>query len=79
MLLSDVHRLFTIQKNLTDMVQHLTYAEYEKQSDTLILRCGCGWKGPAEDAYNELHADVLDFECPKCDRMLLIVNLRRES
>ena len=53
----------------------MNVSEYNKQSETLRLSCECGWEGKAKDASRELHEAVMDFECPKCDRMLLIVNL----
>jgi hypothetical protein len=39
------------------------------------LSCECGWEGMATEAYGELYEEVLDFECPKCDKSLLVVNL----
>ena len=53
------------------MAQHMSYEEYREQQDTLRLSCDCGWEGTAKEAYGEL----LDFNCPECDKMLLIVNL----
>ena len=57
------------------MAEHMNVSEYNKQSETLRLSCECGWEGKAKNASRELHEAVMDFECPKCDRMLLIVNL----
>ena len=50
-------------------------SEYKAQEATLLLSCPCGWKGKATEANGELHEVVMDIECPKCDKMLLIVNL----
>lgn len=49
--------------------------DYNKCQDTLRLSCECGWEGKATEAYGELYEEVLDFECPECDKKLLIVNL----
>jgi hypothetical protein len=57
------------------MAQHINYLEYKKVEETLRLSCECGWAGRAKEAYGELYEAVLDFECPKCDKMLLVVNL----
>jgi len=57
------------------MAMHMHLTEYEGKKDSLMLSCECGWSGPAKEAYGELHEAVLDFECPKCGNMLLIVNL----
>jgi predicted RNA-binding Zn-ribbon protein involved in translation (DUF1610 family) len=55
----------------------MNYEQYSRQEDTLRLSCECGWEGKATDAYGELHEDLLDFECPECEKMLLIVNANR--
>ncbi|MET7029807.1 hypothetical protein [Sediminicola luteus] len=57
------------------MAKHIHVSEYNKQSETLQLACECGWKGATKEAFGEIHEAVMDFECPKCDKMLLIVNL----
>jgi hypothetical protein len=57
------------------MAQHMNYLEYKNVEETLRLSCECGWEGMAKEAYGELYETILDFECPKCDKMLLIVNL----
>ena len=55
----------------------MTYEQYSRQEDTLRLSCECGWEGLAKEAYGELYEEVLDFECPECEKMLLIVNLNK--
>ena len=57
------------------MALHMNLKEYEEKEKTLRLSCDCGWSGKSSEAYGELHEAVLDFECPKCGSMLLIVNL----
>ena len=57
------------------MAQHMHISEYEANEATLLLSCECGWKGKTTEANGELHEAVMDIECPKCDKMLLIVNL----
>ena len=54
---------------------YMNTKEFDGQYDTLDLECECGWKGKAADIGGELYEALLDFECPKCDKMLLIVNL----
>jgi predicted RNA-binding Zn-ribbon protein involved in translation (DUF1610 family) len=34
----------------------------------------CGWTGPSSEMANEPFRDLMDFSCPRCDTMLLIVN-----
>ena len=55
--------------------KYMDIKDYNKQQDTLRLPCECGWEGKATDAYGEMYEAVMDFECPKCDKKLLIVNL----
>lgn len=55
---------------------HIQSREFDKVKDNLILKCNCGWEGKPMDAFNEMYTDVVDFECPKCEKMLLIVNMR---
>ena len=55
--------------------KHMNIKDYNKHQDTLRLSCECGWQGKATDAYGEMYEAVMDFECPKCDKMLLIINL----
>lgn len=57
------------------MAQHMHISEYEAKEATLLLSCPCGWKGKATEARGEVHEAVMDIECPKCDKMLLIDNL----
>tara|TARA_R110002051_G_scaffold153257_1_gene225747 strand:+ start:391 stop:606 length:216 start_codon:yes stop_codon:yes gene_type:complete len=57
------------------MEKHMNVSEYKKIEEELRLSCECGWEGMAQEAYGELYETILDFECPKCDKMLLIVNL----
>lgn len=57
------------------MALYMNLKEYEEKKKTLRLSCNCSWRGKASEAYGELHETVLDFECPKCNNMLLIVNL----
>ncbi|GAA4281964.1 hypothetical protein GCM10022260_23870 [Gaetbulibacter aestuarii] len=57
------------------MTKHLNFRDYQNQKKTLMLSCDCGWKGYATEAFNDYYEEVMDFECPKCDKMLLIVNL----
>ena len=48
---------------------------FDAQDDTLDLECECGWKGKPADIGGEFYEALLDFECPKCDKILLIVDL----
>jgi hypothetical protein len=57
------------------MAKHMHISEYKAKEATLLLSCECGWEGKANEAYGALHEAVMDIECPKCDKMLLIVNL----
>lgn len=58
------------------MAKHMHSREFDIEMDSLILKCDCGWEGKPMDAFNESYSDVIDFECPKCETMLLIVNKR---
>lgn len=53
----------------------MSVSEYNKVEEDLRLSCECGWEGKANEAYRELHEALLDFKCPICDKMLLIVNI----
>lgn len=57
--------------------KHMTIKTYNELSDELMLSCECGWEGKSTEAYGEMYEEILDFECPKCDEMLLIVNLNK--
>ena len=57
------------------MAKHMNVTEYMKVEDTLRLSCECGWEGKGQEAYGGLYETILDFESPRCDKMLLIVNL----
>ena len=48
---------------------------FDGQYHTLFLECECGWKGKPADIGGELYEALLDFECPKCDTSLLVVDL----
>jgi DNA-directed RNA polymerase subunit RPC12/RpoP len=51
---------------------HPYYADWE----TRQFRCGsCGWSGDAAQMPSELHTELVDYSCPRCDRMILIVPL----
>lgn len=34
----------------------------------------CGWSGKMDEMSNELFNEVMDFSCPSCDKMILIVS-----
>tara|TARA_R110000765_G_scaffold335086_2_gene425432 strand:- start:105 stop:326 length:222 start_codon:yes stop_codon:yes gene_type:complete len=57
------------------MAKHMHISDYKAQEATLLFSCTCGWKGKATEARGEVHEAVMNIECPKCDKMLLIVNL----
>ncbi|MCK0147132.1 hypothetical protein MWU78_15855 [Arenibacter sp. F26102] len=57
------------------MAIHMNISEYNLKAESLRLSCQCGWEGKANEANGELHEAVMNFECPKCDKMLLIINL----
>lgn len=41
---------------------------------TRELDCVCGWRGQSRDMAMELHDDVTDYACPRCENLLLIVS-----
>ena len=52
-----------------------TILSYYAFDDSAAIMCpGCGWSGPGAEASIEQHEELLDVSCPRCDRMLLIVN-----
>ena len=57
------------------MAKYMHISEYKLKEHTLELSCECGWNGNDQEAYREMHEAVLDFECPNCEKKLLIVNL----
>ena len=57
------------------MAIYMHISEYEAKEGTLLLSCSCGWEEKAAEANGEVYEAVIDIECPKCDKMLLIVNL----
>jgi hypothetical protein len=39
------------------------------------LECpACGWSGAGKDASQEMHQELFDVSCPRCDQMLLVVS-----
>ena len=53
------------------MAKHQSYFEHSSSDP---LQCPqCGWSGTAGDAANEMYRELMDFSCPSCDTMLLIV------
>jgi predicted RNA-binding Zn-ribbon protein involved in translation (DUF1610 family) len=51
---------------------HPYYADWE----TRQFGCrSCGWSGGSAQMSSELHAELVDYSCPRCGRMLLIVPL----
>ena len=58
------------------MAKHMGAREFDKVGQELILECEkCGWAGKAMEALNEVYEAVIDFECPLCNKMILILNL----
>ena len=54
------------------MAIHRPYFEHELSDPA---RCEvCGWAGTAEEAAGELYQELMDFRCPDCDRIILIVS-----
>ncbi len=48
--------------------------EYKDYNENKILKCPeCGWKGTAKGNI-EHYSHLFDVCCPKCDKMILIVN-----
>ena len=48
--------------------------EYKDFDKNKTIECpGCGWKGKAEGNI-DLYEKLFDVSCPKCEKMLLIVN-----
>ena len=53
------------------MAEHKSYFDHDSSDP---LQCAqCGWTGPAGDAFHEAYRELMDFVCPRCDTMLLIV------
>src|ERR1700722_11235022 len=50
-----------------------SYWDYDR--DATITCPDCGWSGPAAEG-EEAYAELLDVDCPRCDRGLLIVPFR---
>ncbi len=50
--------------------------EYCDYNENIPLKCPiCGWEGmPKDSGCIEYYDVLLDVSCPKCDKMLLIVN-----
>ena len=49
---------------------------YYADWDTKQFDCrSCGWSGDSAGMSSELHTDLVDYSCPRCDRMILIVAL----
>jgi hypothetical protein len=46
------------------------YSEFTRD---MPLECKCGWSGPVSEADMDMHEQLLDYCCPVCDQMLLIV------
>jgi len=46
---------------------------YEYAPDTPLECPDCGWSGTGKDASQEMHRDLFDVSCPRCDQMLLVV------
>ena len=34
----------------------------------------CSWSGRADDMVQEWYSELMDFSCPSCDKMILIVS-----
>lgn len=48
---------------------------WEQYDEEVPLPCpSCGWSGRTGDADISLHDELFDVCCPRCERMLLIVN-----
>jgi hypothetical protein len=50
----------------------ILYWDFDSQRDTPLTCPVCGWTGSAEENM-DVHDDLFDVCCPKCDRMILIV------
>jgi hypothetical protein len=47
------------------------YTEYRKEDPSSCPECG--WTGVVRDLAMEMHNELFDLSCPRCDKMLLIV------
>jgi hypothetical protein len=47
------------------------YTEYRKDEPSSCP--ACGWAGMVGDLDMEMHNELFDLSCPRCDKMLLIV------
>ncbi len=57
------------------MAKWMNYEQYSEQEDTLDSVSVV--EGKATDAYGEYHEEILDFECPQCEKMLLMINANK--
>ncbi len=37
------------------------------------LSCSCGWTGVLDDDGTELYDALMDYKCPRCERVLAII------
>ena len=56
----------------------MTFKEFNEQEEKLKLSCECGWEGKATETYMEMHTEVIDLLCPKCDKKVLILNIKMD-
>ena len=48
---------------------------WEQYVEESRLSCpACGWQGDNGEAVKELHEELFDLSCPRCEKMLLIVS-----
>lgn len=54
----------------------MNYEQYSRQEDTLRLSCDCGWEGKADETYMDVQSKIVDLICPKCDKIVLILDIK---
>jgi hypothetical protein len=55
------------------MAKHFSYYDPARQRDTFPCP-QCSWQGTAAAMTREWFEALMDFSCPKCDTMILIVS-----
>jgi predicted RNA-binding Zn-ribbon protein involved in translation (DUF1610 family) len=55
------------------MAKLFNYFDKAWRSDSFACP-SCAWNGPSAAMTSESHKELMDFSCPQCDKMILIVS-----